>query len=185
MLLLDMPLCRSVPRRYRKIFNDALNLRLIRSREPFIRSVIVQLLAPIAARGGGELVSELAIQLPIRVISGMLGLQEHTTSRIRTITEQLWMTFGKERDPAPLRELFVLLMDEANGTWQSRRATRQPLTEASKQELRYKVGLLANMLRAQGVQRGDRVVSCMPNIPETLITFAVPKLVLPSAQMKQ
>ena len=36
-----------------------------------------------------------------------------------------------------------------------------------------------------GVQRGDRVVSCMPNIPETLITFAVPKLVLPSAQMKQ
>ena len=99
---------------YRKIFNDALNLRLIRSREPLIRSMIVELLAPIAARGGGELVSELAIQLPIRVISGMLGLQEHTTSRIRTITEQMWMTFGKERDPAPLRELLVLLMDEVN-----------------------------------------------------------------------
>ncbi len=100
--------------RYRKIFNDALNLRLIRSREPFIRSVIVQLLAPLAAKGGGELVSELAIQLPIQVISGMLGLKEHTTSRIRTITEQLWMTFGKERDPAPLRELLALLMDEVN-----------------------------------------------------------------------
>ena len=99
---------------YRKIFNDALNLRLIRSREPFIRSVIVQLLAPIAARGRGELVSELAIQLPIRVISGMLGLQEHTTSRIRTITEQLWMAFGKERNPAPLRALLMLLMDEVN-----------------------------------------------------------------------
>ena len=42
---------------YRKIFNDALNLRLIRSREPFIRSVIVGLLAPITAKGGGELVS--------------------------------------------------------------------------------------------------------------------------------
>ncbi len=99
---------------YRKVFNDALNLRLIRTREPFIRSVIVQLLAPIAARGGGELVSELAIQLPIRVISGMLGLKEQTTSRIRTITEQLWMAFGKERDPAPLRELLALLMDEVN-----------------------------------------------------------------------
>ncbi len=57
--------------RYRKIFNDALNLRLIRSHEPVIRSVIVQLLAPIVAKGGGELVSELAIQLPIRVISGV------------------------------------------------------------------------------------------------------------------
>ena len=99
---------------YRKIFNDALNLRLIRSYEPFIRSVIVQLLAPIAAKGGGELVGELAIQLPIHVISGMLGLKAHTTSRIRTITEQLWMTFGKERDPAPLRALFALLMDEVN-----------------------------------------------------------------------
>lgn len=99
---------------YRKIFNDALNLRLIRSREPFIRSVIAHLLAPIAARGGGELVSELAIQLPIQVISGMLGLKAHTTSRIRAITEQMWMTFGKERDPAPLRELLALLLDEVN-----------------------------------------------------------------------
>lgn len=48
---------------------------------------------------------------------------------------------------------------------------RQPLTEVSWRELRHKVGLLANMLRAQGVQRGDRVVSYMPNIPETLIAF--------------
>jgi acetoacetyl-CoA synthetase len=50
-------------------------------------------------------------------------------------------------------------------------AERQPLTEVSWQELRHQVGLLANMLRAQGVQRGDRIVSCMPNIPETLIAF--------------
>lgn len=48
---------------------------------------------------------------------------------------------------------------------------RQPLTEVSWQELRHKVGLLANTLRALEVQRGDRVVSCMPNIPETLIAF--------------
>lgn len=98
--------------RYRKIFNDALNSRLVRSREYAIRSVVVQLLAPLAARGGGELVSELAVQLPIRVISSMLGLKEHTTARIRAITEQVWVTFGKERDPAPLRELLALLMDE-------------------------------------------------------------------------
>src|SRR5438876_12208162 len=48
---------------------------------------------------------------------------------------------------------------------------RQPLTEVSWQKLRHEVGLLANTLRAQGVQRGDRVVSYMPNIPETLIAF--------------
>ena len=48
---------------------------------------------------------------------------------------------------------------------------RQPLTEVSWEELRHKVGLIANMLRTQGVQRGDRVVAYMPNIPETLIAF--------------
>ncbi len=48
---------------------------------------------------------------------------------------------------------------------------RQPLTEVSWQELRHQVGLLANTLRAQGVERGDRVVSYLPNIPETLIAF--------------
>ena len=48
---------------------------------------------------------------------------------------------------------------------------RQPLTEVSWQKLRHEVGLLANTLRAQGVQRDDRVVSYMPNIPETLIAF--------------
>ena len=100
---------------YRKIFNDALNLRVIRNHEPLIRSVIVGLLAPIAATGGGELVSELAVRAPIQVISGLLGLSDHTSSRIRAITEQMWVTFGKERDPAPLRELFALLMDEVNG----------------------------------------------------------------------
>ena len=48
------------------------------------------------------------------MISGLLGLNEDTTSRIRTITEQLWITFGKERDPAPLRGLLVLLRNEVN-----------------------------------------------------------------------
>ncbi len=48
---------------------------------------------------------------------------------------------------------------------------RQPLTEVTWEELRRKVGLIANALRAMGVQRGDRVVSYMPNIPETVIAF--------------
>lgn len=97
---------------YRKVFNDALNLRLVREHEPAIRSVVAELLEPIAARGSGDLVRELTVQLPIRVISGLLGFSESTTSRIRVITEQMWVTFGKERNPAPLRDLLALLMSE-------------------------------------------------------------------------
>ncbi|MFL5626995.1 MAG: acetoacetate--CoA ligase, partial [Ktedonobacteraceae bacterium] len=48
---------------------------------------------------------------------------------------------------------------------------RHPLTEVSWEELTQKVGSVANALRAMGVQRGDRVVAYMPNIPETLIAF--------------
>jgi len=48
---------------------------------------------------------------------------------------------------------------------------RQPLVEVSWDELKQKVGLVANALRSIGVQRGDRVVAYMPNMPETLIAF--------------
>ncbi|MFL5696524.1 MAG: acetoacetate--CoA ligase [Ktedonobacteraceae bacterium] len=48
---------------------------------------------------------------------------------------------------------------------------RQPLTEIAWEELKQKVGSIANALRSMGVQRGDRVVAYMPNMPETLIAF--------------
>lgn len=51
------------------------------------------------------------------------------------------------------------------------RSERHALVEVSWDELQQKVGAVANALRALGVQRGDRVVAYMPNIPETLIAF--------------
>jgi len=51
------------------------------------------------------------------------------------------------------------------------RSERHPLREVSWHELTTKVGAVAHALRELGVQRGDRVVAYMPNIPETLIAF--------------
>jgi acetoacetyl-CoA synthetase len=48
---------------------------------------------------------------------------------------------------------------------------RHALREVSWDELRRKVGSLAEALRELGVQIGDRVVAYMPNIPETLMAF--------------
>jgi acetoacetyl-CoA synthetase len=48
---------------------------------------------------------------------------------------------------------------------------KKPLTEISWEELRQKVNTVAQALRAMGVQRGDRVVSYLPNIPEATIAF--------------
>ncbi|GHO95021.1 acetoacetyl-CoA synthetase [Reticulibacter mediterranei] len=51
------------------------------------------------------------------------------------------------------------------------RSERHALVEVSWEELSQKVGAIASALRAAGIERGDRVVAYMPNIPETLIAF--------------
>ena len=45
------------------------------------------------------------------------------------------------------------------------------LTEMSWPELRRQVGALAAALKRMDVQRGDRVVAYLPNIPQTLVAF--------------
>ena len=47
----------------------------------------------------------------------------------------------------------------------------RPLAELTWGELSEQVAAVAGGLRALGVERGDRVVAYMPNIPETLIAF--------------
>jgi acetoacetyl-CoA synthetase len=47
----------------------------------------------------------------------------------------------------------------------------RPLTELSWEDLSLRVAAVAASLRVWGVQRGDRVVNYMPNIPETVIAF--------------
>jgi len=48
---------------------------------------------------------------------------------------------------------------------------RTPLTRMSWEDLGGKVRILATQLRKLGVQRGDRVVAYLPNIPETVIAM--------------
>ena len=47
----------------------------------------------------------------------------------------------------------------------------QPLIEITWEELHQKVASIAVSLQNMGVQKGDRVVSYMPNIPQTIIAF--------------
>ncbi|MBO0822694.1 MAG: acetoacetate--CoA ligase, partial [Actinobacteria bacterium] len=48
---------------------------------------------------------------------------------------------------------------------------RAPLTGLDWAELAGQVRILGTQLRAMGVQPGDRVASCMPNIPETVVAM--------------
>ncbi|MGE4338392.1 MAG: acetoacetate--CoA ligase [Pigmentiphaga sp.] len=51
------------------------------------------------------------------------------------------------------------------------RAEGGPVRELRWDELERQVGALAASLRGMGVEAGDRVVSFMPNVPETLVAF--------------
>jgi len=51
------------------------------------------------------------------------------------------------------------------------RSERHPLLAVSWDDLRQKVSAVTQALHAMGVQRGDRVVAYMPNIPETIMAF--------------
>jgi len=51
------------------------------------------------------------------------------------------------------------------------RSERRPTAECSWAELERQVGAVAAALRGMGVRAGDRVVSFMPNIPETVVAF--------------
>jgi cytochrome P450 len=99
---------------YRRIFTEVLAPRQIRPLEPFIQRIIGELLASFVDHGGGDFVHDVAMPLPIGVISGILGLSEQTTNQIRELTEQIWAAFGREQNPAPLRNLIALLLREAN-----------------------------------------------------------------------
>lgn len=47
----------------------------------------------------------------------------------------------------------------------------RPTVAMSWREMRRQIGSVANALRAMGVQPGDRVVSYLPNVPETVVAF--------------
>lgn len=69
--------------RRRKLLLTALHPRLIAAAEPYIRDLSTRLLAPMLARGGGDLVCELTAPLPGMVFAHVLGLEEADYPRFK------------------------------------------------------------------------------------------------------
>ena len=65
----------------------------------------------------------------------------------------------------------VLRFERPNATAVLHLSERQPITALSWEELGGKVRILATQFRKLGLQPGDRVVACLPNIPEAMIAM--------------
>ena len=89
-----------------------------------------------------------------------LRVRSSTTPRTCCATAKLRGARGGGRDPDQIAVLHASELRDQN-----------PPAQLTWGELAAQVAAVAGGLRALGVERGDRVVAYMPNIPETLIAF--------------
>ncbi|GAA4917661.1 cytochrome P450 [Actinomycetospora succinea] len=83
---------------YRRLMGPALSTTRVRQMRPFLERTIADLVAGFAARGGGDFVREVALPLPLAVLTELVGFSPGTVERFREVTEQTWsgLTAGGE-----------------------------------------------------------------------------------------
>lgn len=124
---------------YRKLFTRAITPHIAAEKEPAVRAFLHERWSRVAERRTGELVADIALPLPLWMLSQIVGLSPGATSRLRPLTEESWhristesmatardaiyALMGEEYDSGPGREDYIgWLRDEA--TVDGRRVTR-------------------------------------------------------------
>jgi len=83
----------------RKIVNRGFVRRRIAQLEPRIRQMARERIAPIVARGGGDLVADLAAAVPVMVIAEMLGIDAERRHDFRRWSDDLVAVLGGRATP--------------------------------------------------------------------------------------
>jgi cytochrome P450 len=83
---------------YRRLMTPALSPARVREMKPFLERTIADLVARFAAAGGGDVVREVALPLPLLVLTELVGFAPDTVAQFREVTEQMWgsLTGGDE-----------------------------------------------------------------------------------------
>ncbi|WP_030253765.1 cytochrome P450 [Streptomyces violens] len=80
--------------------------------EPELRRIAARLLSPVAERGHGDLMAELAEPFAIEVLGVAFGLSESCRSRIREATRTMWQYISADRDASKFWPAFHALLAE-------------------------------------------------------------------------
>jgi cytochrome P450 family 142 subfamily A polypeptide 1 len=94
--------CMDDPRhlRLRKLVNRGFTPRMVGMLEPTIRALTTEILDGIAARGGCDLVREVAVPLPLYIIAEMLGIPREDFPRFHDWSDRLINVAGNYEDMA-------------------------------------------------------------------------------------
>jgi cytochrome P450 len=116
--------------RLRRLMQSALKMRQIRATEPYIEQLARELVGKLVAAGGGDVVSELTMILPSKVIAHLLGVPESDHERFKAWSDEVvsstWpMTNATDRGTG-FAASFPEFTGYIDGLLQERRASDAP-----------------------------------------------------------
>ncbi len=97
---------------YRALTTAILAPRHLASIEPDLRTMVRALVAELSARGGGDIVSSIAVQVPLQTVLRLIGIDVDKFARIRALTEQIHAENMAQSGTEGVQALFSLLAEE-------------------------------------------------------------------------
>ncbi|MER7536967.1 cytochrome P450 [Streptomyces sp. NPDC097704] len=107
--------------RFRAAMKPPFQLSRVRELHGALADLVRAHVTPIAERGHGDLVAELAVPLPLAVVGLAVGFTEHAQHSIRELTSNTWARMPKDDGPGGFWPAFAALFDG-----EIRRAREQP-----------------------------------------------------------
>lgn len=75
---------------YRALLTRAIAPDTVRELQPWLVETIEELIEHFYCGGGGDVVSKIALTLPLRVLTKLVGFSPETVARFRSLTENIW-----------------------------------------------------------------------------------------------
>lgn len=97
---------------YRQVMTQALTPSRVRELQSFLTDLIGGLVSAFAAAGGGDAVSQVALPLPLAVLTEVVGFSPETVARLRGLTEQMWTRVDELDYDDARADIRALLEDE-------------------------------------------------------------------------
>ena len=137
---------------YRALFTDRVTAETVRAVEPFLRNLVQRLVGDFHANGGGDFVPEVALAMPLAVLTELVGFSQETVAQLRVLTEQSWERVTTDSLDEARRDLRDLMRGEI-----ARHRTQRPDD--------YLTQMLDRTIDGRGITDDE--------LERTLLTFAI------------
>ncbi|WP_199434228.1 cytochrome P450 [Qaidamihabitans albus] len=83
---------------YRRLMTEALSPARVREMKPFLERTIADLVDRFVEAGGGDFVRDVALPLPLVVLTELVGFDTETVQKFREVTEQMWAGLAADEE---------------------------------------------------------------------------------------